>query len=103
MEFSNIKSHHAGPEDILVSFNVFLFTMVPTGQTLHVLNRHSDEDILRLCCHVLTSSFFRFNEQLCEQINAVAMVSPLSSVTANLLMKHFEETVLDGTTQKPLC
>jgi hypothetical protein len=59
MEFINtIKSLRAGPEDILVSFDVVsLFTMVPIVEALRLLSRHFDEGILRLFRHALTSSF----------------------------------------------
>jgi hypothetical protein len=103
MEFTNtIKSLCAGPEDILVSFNVIsLITVVPSGEVLHLLSQHSDEDILRLFHHVLTSSFPSFNGQICKHTNSVATGLPLSPVTANF-MEHSEEMALEGTTRKPL-
>jgi hypothetical protein len=101
---NTIKSLRAGPEDILVSFNVIsLFTTVPIGEALHLLSRHVDEDILRFFCYVLTSSFFSFNSQFYEQTDGVAMGSPLSPVIANCFMEHFKEMALEGTTHKPLC
>jgi hypothetical protein len=102
MEFVNtITSLCAGP-DILVSFDVVsLFTMVPTGEALCLLSWHSDEDILRLFRHVLTSSFFRFNGQFYKQTDGVAMCLPLSPVIANFFIEHFEETALEVTTHKP--
>jgi hypothetical protein len=62
VEFINtIKSLRAGPEDILISFNVtLLFTKVSIGEALHLLSCHVDQDILRLFHHILTSSFFSF-------------------------------------------
>jgi hypothetical protein len=47
-EFINtIKSRRAGPEDILVSFDVVsLITMVPIVEALRLLSRLFDEDIL---------------------------------------------------------
>jgi hypothetical protein len=74
MEFINTKSLRAGPEDILVSFDVVsLFTMVPIVEALRLLSRNFDEDILRLFRHMLTSSFSRFNGQFYEQTDGVAM------------------------------
>jgi hypothetical protein len=55
-----IKSLHAGPEDIPVSFVISLFTMTPTGKGLHLLTCNSHEDILRLLCHILTPFLFPF-------------------------------------------
>jgi hypothetical protein len=95
VKFINIKSLHASPENILVSFDVFsLFTMVPIGEALHLLSWHSNDNILKLFHHVLPSTFFRFNRQLYEQTEGVAMSSPLSSVITNFFMEQFEETTL---------
>jgi hypothetical protein len=104
MEFINtITSLRAGPEDILVSFDVVsLFTMVPNVEALRLLSRHFDKGILRLFRHVLTSSFFRFNGQFYEQTNGVAMGSPLSPLIADFFMENFEETALDEAIHKPL-
>jgi hypothetical protein len=44
--------------------------------------------------HVLTTSYFSFNGQFYEQIDGVAMGSPLSPVIANFYMEHFEERAL---------
>jgi hypothetical protein len=50
--------------------------------------------ILRFLRHVLTTSYFSFNGQFYEQINRMAMGSPLSPVIANFYMEHFEERAL---------
>jgi hypothetical protein len=98
-----IKSLRAGPEDILVSFDVVsFFTMVPLGEALRLLSRHSEDDILRLFRHVRTS-FFMSDGQFYEQADGMAMGSPLSPVIANFFMEHFEETALKGANHKPLC
>jgi hypothetical protein len=78
-EFINIvKSLRAGPEDILVSFDVVsLFTMVPPGQAFRLLSRHFGDDILCLFRHVL-NPFFRFDGQFYEQADGVSMCSPIS-------------------------
>jgi hypothetical protein len=104
MEFMNtIKSLRAGPEDILVSFDVAsLLTMAPIVEALRLLSRQFDE-ILRLFLHVLISAFFRFNGQFYEQADGVAMGSPSSPVIADFFMEHFDETALEGATHKPLC
>jgi hypothetical protein len=63
-----MKFFCAGPEDTLVSFDVVsLVTMVQIGEALRLLSCLFDEDILRLFRHVLTSSFFSFNDQFYEQ------------------------------------
>jgi hypothetical protein len=98
-----IKSLRAGPEGILVSFDVVsLLTMVPIVKALRLLSLQFDENILRLFRHVLNSSFFRFNGKLYEQTDGVAMGSPLFPVIADFFMEHFKETALEGATHKPL-
>jgi hypothetical protein len=57
---------------------------------------------LRLFRHVLTS-YFSFNGQFYEQIDGVAMGSPLSPVIANSYMENYEERALDLAPHKPLC
>jgi hypothetical protein len=87
----------------MVSFDVVsLFTRVPIRETMGLLSRHF-EDILTLFHHVLTSSYFRFAGQFYEQIDGVAMGSPLSPVIANFYMEDFEEMALDRAPHKPLC
>ncbi|XP_021934007.1 uncharacterized protein LOC110836758 isoform X2 [Zootermopsis nevadensis] len=104
-EFINtIKSLHVGPGDIMVGFDVVsLFTMVPVGEALRLLERHFNGDVFGLFHLVLTSSYFKFGGQFYEQTYGVAMGSPLSPVIANFFMEHFEEMAMDGATFKPLC
>jgi hypothetical protein len=69
-----LSSLRAVLHDIMVSFDVvLLFTRVPTRETMSLLGRHYEEDILTLFCHVLTSSYLSFTGQFYEQIDGVAM------------------------------
>jgi hypothetical protein len=91
-----LNSLRVNPHDIMVSFDVVsLFTKVPVNDTMYLLRQHFDEDILRLFHDVLTTSFFSFNGQFYEQIDGVAMGSPLSPVIANFYMEDFEERALN--------
>jgi hypothetical protein len=67
----------------MVSFDVSLLTQVPIRETMSLLSRHFEEDIMRLFRHVLTASYFSFTGQCYEQIDSVAMGSPLFLVIAN--------------------
>jgi hypothetical protein len=97
MEFVHaLGSLQVDPRDIMVSFDVeLLFTRVPLKETMDLLGRRSEEDILRLFCHVLTTSYFSFSAQFCEQIDGVAMDSPLSPVITIFCMEDFKERELD--------
>jgi hypothetical protein len=93
-----------GPHDIMVSSVVVsLFTRVPIKDTMDLLGRYFEEDFLRLFPHVMTTSYFSFNGQFYEQIDGVAMGSPLSPVITNFYMEDFEERVLDLAPHKPIC
>jgi hypothetical protein len=99
-----LGSLHVGLQDIMVSFDVVsLFTRVPIRETMSLLSRHFGEDILTLFRHVLTSSYFCFAGQFYEQIDGVAMGSPLSPVIAKFYMEVFEDMALDRAPHKPLC
>jgi hypothetical protein len=70
----------------MVSFDgLSLFTSVRIRETMSLLSRHFEEDILRPFRQVLTSSYFSFAGQFYEQIDGVAMVSPLFTVIANFI------------------
>jgi hypothetical protein len=70
---------------------VSFFTRVPIKETMDEKGRHFEEDILRLFHHALTTYYCSFNGQFYEQIDSVAMGSPLSPVIAILYMEDFEK------------
>jgi hypothetical protein len=75
----------------MVSFEVvLLLTRVPIKETMDLLGRYSEEDVLRPFPHVLTTSYFSFNGQFYEQIDGVATGSPLFMVNTNFYMEDFE-------------
>jgi hypothetical protein len=76
---------------------VSLFTKVPIRETMDLLGRHFEEDVLGLFRHVLTTSYFAFNGQFYGQADGVAMGSPLSPVIANF----YEKAALDSAPLKP--
>lgn len=68
------------PQDLLVSLDVVsLFTQVPLQPTTEVLSGLFSEMIVKLFKYVLWSTYFTYNGQLYEQMDGVAMGSPLSS------------------------
>jgi hypothetical protein len=81
-----------------VSFDVvLLFTRVPIRETMSLLSRHFEEDILRLFRHVL------FRWSFYEQTDSGAMSLPLSPVIASFFKQDFGLMKLDRVACKPLC
>ena len=88
----------------MVSFDIVsLFTNVPILDSLQLLSRHFDKDILSLFKHTLTSTYFCFKGEYYEQTDGVAMGSPLSPVIANFFMEEFESRAIEQASFKPKC
>jgi hypothetical protein len=80
----------------LLSFDVeSLFIAVPMKEAMDLLGRNF-EDVLGLFRHVLTTSYFTFNEQFYGQTDDVAMGSPLSPIIANFYMEDYEKATLES-------
>ena len=106
-ELVNFSKTITIPENYeLVSFDVVsLFTNIPIGLALSVEKRLDEVDVsdhtplpkdkllslLRLC---LSSTTFCYNGTVYQQIFGTAMVSPVSVVVANVVMKHIEDLAL---------
>ncbi|GJQ67702.1 hypothetical protein Trydic_g16525 [Trypoxylus dichotomus] len=79
-------------EDLLVPFDVeSLYTNVPKEETLEIIKQQLipkglQPDLINLARLCLTSAYFLWNGEFCEQASGVAMGSPLSPVIA--LWKH---------------
>ena len=80
-----------------------LFTNAPIVDSLELLSQHFADYIMALFKHLLTSIYFCFDGQVCEQTGGVAMGSPLSPVIANFFMEDFEKKVIEQATHKPAC
>ncbi|XP_044183223.1 uncharacterized protein LOC122963901 [Acropora millepora] len=102
-----IRTHTMNEDNILISYDVTaLFTNVPLDETIKILvNKAFTDDWfnqtygLNLRQHQLgrlleiatTNQPFRFNGQLYQQTDGVAMGSPLAPLMANVFMCHLEE------------
>jgi len=87
----------------MVSFKVVsLFTKVQIVDSLELLSHQFEDDMLALFKLVLTSTYFCFDGQFYEQIDGVAMGSPLSLVITNFFMENFEKAI-EQATHKPVC
>lgn len=97
-----LKDIKLDPGDILASFDVVsLFTCIPIGEALEVINCLTDPDTAKLVEICLTSTFFYFEGEYFEQTCGVAMGSPLSPVVANLFMEDFESKALNSSRLLP--
>ena len=90
----------------MCSFDVkSLFTNVPLLETIDiciakvfsdtdVVHGISKADFKRLLCYATQDSHFRCNGEIYDQIDGVAMGSPLGPVLADIFMSHLEEKML---------
>ena len=110
---SSWKTDHPLMDDeVLVSYDVkSLFTNIPVEEAIIICERrlHADAtlpkrttmsvpiiiSLLRFC---LTSTSFRYNNQHYQQLDGVAMGSPVSPVVSDIFMEDFEDKALsDGS------
>jgi len=96
----------------MVSFDVeSLFTNIPTTETINIIldrafpnsetlkfegmKRETLKKLLIICTQ---ESHFQFNGRCYEQIDGVAMGSPLGPLFANIFMDHFEQKHMEALT-----
>ena len=101
------------PGDLLVSYDVSsLFTNVPLDETITILADRafrnnwfnseydlniSKQDLIDLLGVATKGQLFQFNRSLYEQVDGVAMGSPLGPLLANVFMSSIEEKLdVDG-------
>ena len=61
----------------MVSFDVVSwFTRMPMVEFRNLLSQQFSEEILAIFRHILTSTYFSFGGQFCEQTGRVVMGSP---------------------------
>jgi hypothetical protein len=90
-------------EDILISFDfVFIFTKIPLDEAIQVVKEVTNLETTKLVEICLCSTFFSYQGEFYEQINDVAMGSPLSPIIANIFMENFKKKALDFYPLKPL-
>ena len=90
------------PDNFMVSFDIeSLFTNIPTAETIEIiLNRALkntdtyeglDKPTLKKLLQICTmESHFQFNGKYYDQVDGVAMSSPLGPLFANIFMDEFE-------------
>ena len=99
----------------MVSFDVVsLFTKVPTAIALTEVRKRLENDetladrtaipvdnIMELLTLCITTTAFQLNDSYYQQIDGMAMGSPLSPVMANIYMEHFETEALKSAPLEP--
>ncbi|KAJ0176830.1 hypothetical protein K1T71_008009 [Dendrolimus kikuchii] len=94
-------------DEVLVSFDVqSLFTSLPVEDCIEIVKRklianNMPEEYADLLKHCLTSGYFVWDYGFYDQINGVAMGSPVSPVVADIFMEDFEQKALDTAPAKP--
>ena len=103
-----VKHITLAPGECLSSYDVSsLFTLVPVDQALNIIKDLLEKDhtlknrtvmgvndiilLLEVC---LKNTYFSFQDQFFEQVEGVAMGSPVSPIVANLYMEYLEQKAL---------
>ena len=85
----------------MVSFDVVsLYTKVPVEDAIRVLREITSDEIAKLVEICLKSTYFSFQGEIYEQVDGVAMGSPLSLIVANLYIEYLEKKSIDSSTLK---
>ena len=104
----SLQSLTVNGDETLVSFDVVsLFTNTPIDRALEIIKDRllndnklrqrtllTASDIMELLSLVLTTTYFRFDDQLYQQKFGTAMGSPVSPIVANLFMENLEQTAI---------
>ena len=94
---------HLNQDQCMMSYDVkALFTSVPTTQATNIIKKLLEQDqelqqrtllsidnIISLLEFCLKSTYFSFQGKYFEQLEGVAMGSPISSIVANLYIENF--------------
>ena len=99
---NEIGNKNINIDDILVSFDVVsLYTKILVSDAIETIRSLTNDDTGKLVEVCLRSTFFTFRKVFYEQVEGVAMGSPLSPIIANIYMESFEKAVIDSFPLKP--
>ena len=110
-----IKDIHLNQDQCMMSYDVkALFTSVPTTQATNIIKKLLEQDqepqqrtslsienILSLLEFCLNSTCFSFQGKYFEQLEGVAMGSPISPIVANLYRESFEVEAIRSAPHPP--
>ena len=78
-----------------------LYTKVPVEDAIRVLREITSDEIAKLVEICLNSTYFSFQGKIYEQVDGVAMGSPLSPIVAKLYMDYLKKKAINSSTLKP--
>ena len=110
-----IKGIHLNSDQCSMSYDVkALFTSVPTKPATNIIKKLLEQDqelqhrtpmtvenIICLLEFCLNSTYFMFQGKYYEQLEGVAMGSPISPIVANLYMGNFEVEAIRSAAHPP--
>ena len=114
--FSNcIRNVPIEDDKMMVSFGVTsLYTSIPIIDTLNIIKYYVNNNCrftrktvipqdrsLDLVNMVLTTTWYTFNSQFCQQTDGTAMGGPASSLTAEIYMQAHERTAISTSLHHP--
>ena len=103
----DIKTIQINDDESMVSFDVqSLFTSLPIEDCIEIVKRKLNDNEMpkqyaELLEHCLTSGYLLWNDEFYQQIDGVAMGSPVSPVIADIFMEDFEQRALLTAPAKP--
>ena len=112
---SRAKGLTLQPVECLTSYLTSLFTSVPIDPALNIIKDLLEKDeklndrtvlsvqnIIDLLGYCLHNIYFSFQNKFYEQVEGVAMGSPIGPIVANLYMEYFERKALMSAINPPM-
>jgi hypothetical protein len=109
-----LKSVNLQSLDILVSFDISLFTNVPVNEALQVIRNKihnsatlAEQSVLQVQAIMellevrFRTTYFQVDDKFFQQKGGMAVGASLSPIVSNVFMEHFEKFALDSALHTP--
>ena len=80
---------------------ISIITKIPIKQAIKIVRDITDNETTKLDKVCPNSTYFSFRGNIYEQIEGIAMGSPLSPIVANIYMDFFEKEALQSFPLQP--